>query len=270
MPSGVFIQVKNIGKQDAILVGNPQTTFFRSVFKRHTHFAHDNILQSIEGTIQFGNKIECKMAKGGDLLGKTHVEIDLPYVESLEGYELAWVNYIGIAMLKKIVLMIGPNVIDTHYAQWLFISNELSNKDNGYLEMIGQQTYDHSKNITTIDTTNVKNNLIGGNGSQQNKFVTSESSLQTFNKYHKSRKLYVPLNFWFCKDSGSSIPLIAIPNEDVKITIDLENIDNLLMVRNSNNGILQINPTKFLTNNSQNELSNLPNKDWITINGKYY
>ena len=43
-----------------------------------------------------------------------------------------------------------------------------------------------------------------------------------------TQKLYIPLQFWFCRNIGSSLPLISLPHQDVKINIEFRNLNELV------------------------------------------
>ena len=54
--------------KDAYLTTNPEVTFFKVVYKRHTNFAMESMEQTLNGTANFGNKVVCKVSRNGDLM----------------------------------------------------------------------------------------------------------------------------------------------------------------------------------------------------------
>jgi len=75
---GALMELVAKGSQDIFLTGNPSVTYFRSVYKRHTNFSHESVIQSFQGQLDFGKKIECVISRSGDLLSSVVLEIDLP------------------------------------------------------------------------------------------------------------------------------------------------------------------------------------------------
>ena len=161
---GALLELVAKGSQDIFLTGNPNTTYFRSVYKRHTNFSSESIIQTIDGAVNFGKKIECVIARSGDLLTSVIVEIDLPKLEGKRGKDIYWVDAIGHHLIKSVEIEIGGLLIDRHYGEWLEIWTELTMteaKKSAYNSMIG-------KGVS----------------------INSE------------RTLFVPLQFWFCRNYG--------------------------------------------------------------------
>ena len=194
---GGLLQLVAYGAQDVYLTGNPQITFFKVVYRRHTNFSIESIQQSINGKFDWGNRVTCKISRNGDLVHKMYVEVELEQLkdgdviyniltEDLDRY----VNFIGHRLLKSVEVEIGGQKIDKQYSHWMYIWNELSlpvGKMDGYQEMIGADT----------DMTSFTNN-----------------------------KVYIPLEFWFCRNIGLALPLIALQYHEVKINIEIETFKN--------------------------------------------
>ena len=194
---GGLLQLVAYGAQDVYLTGNPQITFFKVVYRRHTNFSLESIQQSINGNFDWGNRVSCQISRNGDLVHKMYVEVELEKLydgnsivniltQDLDRY----VNFIGHRLLKSVEVEIGGQKIDKQYSHWMYIWNELSlpfGKMDGYQEMIGADT----------DMTSFKDN-----------------------------KVYIPLEFWFCRNIGLALPLIALQYHEVKINIEIETFDN--------------------------------------------
>ena len=171
------------GSQDIFLTGNPSVSYFRNVYKRHTNFSCESIQQSIIGDPDFKKTVECIISRAGDLLTGIIIEIDLPKLEGKRNKIVSWINSIGHYILEKIELQIGGNVIDTHYGEWLEIWNELTIRES------------HKKGYY---------NMIGKDITITNK-----------------KTLLIPLQFWFCRNYGLALPLIALQYHEVKLIITL-------------------------------------------------
>lgn len=221
MAGGGLIQLVSIGAQDVYLVGNPQITFFKVTYQRHTNFARECIEQTIQGTQGFGQRLTITISRSGDLVGPMHVEIELPALSShiasatfssvfnsdnasgtsaptKNYYNWCWVNYVGYRILKEITIEIGGQPIDRHYSTWFYMWFELSTpaaKREGLQKMVGG--YD----VTEIPL-----------GLTSNAVAT--------------QTLYVPLVFWFNTHPGLALPLIALQYHEVKLYIQTEQLQN--------------------------------------------
>lgn len=181
---GGLLQLVAYGAQDVYLTGNPQITFFKVVYRRHTNFSMEAIEQTFNGTVGFGKRVTCQISRNGDLIHRMYLQVALPDASSNDVY----VDYIGLALIKSVELEIGGQRIDKHYGEWMYIWNELSlssGKVPGFRKMVGQHTA-LAENVAA-DTTST---------------------------------LYVPLEFFFCRNPGLALPLIALQYHEVKVNIE--------------------------------------------------
>ena len=74
---GGLMQLVAYGAQDVYLTGNPQITFFKVVYRRHTNFSMEAIEQTLNGTIALGNKVSCTISRNGDLVHRVYLQVDL-------------------------------------------------------------------------------------------------------------------------------------------------------------------------------------------------
>ena len=218
---GSSIQLYALGPQDFHLTGNPQITFFKSVFKRHTNFTKDvrRIFFS-ENTPSLGStNTVAKITIDGDLLSNVFLEVDITGTVTNSNAGKFTVNHFGNSLIKKVELEIGGFVIDTHYSQWLQIHDELTYGDN-YSEPMSdvQGGLDIDLNMTTSEHTsyNINNNnrvtgncplIFGGTG----KYGAATSG-GTYTK-----KIIIPLKFWFTKNPGMYLPISAIYKHEIKL-----------------------------------------------------
>jgi len=184
---GGLLQLVAYGAQDVYLTGNPQITFFKVVYRRHTNFAMEAIQQTFSGTVNFGGTVYCQISRNGDLIHRTYLQVDLPILTGTDSY----VNYVGLRLLKAITIEIGGQQIDKHYADWLYIWNELSlpgGKRNAYNNMVGADA-----------------NIVNSGANSVNGSTTT---------------LFIPFEFWFCRNIGLALPLIALQYHEVRVKID--------------------------------------------------
>ena len=176
---GGLLQLVAYGAQDVYLTGNPQITFFKVVYRRHTNFAIEAIAQTFNGTPAYGNRVTCQISRNGDLIHRMYLSLLMPSTGTFcAGY--------GLRIIDNVEIEIGGQKIDKHYSHWLYIWNELSlpkAKRDGYNKMVG---------------------MSGGTTQLQ------------------SKTLYIPLEFWFCRNVGLALPLIALQYHEVKLNIQFE------------------------------------------------
>ncbi len=185
------MQLVAYGAQDVYLTANPQVTFFKVVYRRHTNFAMEAIEQVFNGSATWGKRVTATISRNGDLIHRVYLQVTLPRVECGGSTSscFRWVNYVGHALIKSVEVEIGGQRIDKHYGDWLNIWNELTQEPGhqvGYDNMVG--------------------NTAALTGSGLN--ITEATTL------------YIPLQFWFCRNPGLALPLIALQYHEVKIIIE--------------------------------------------------
>jgi len=195
---GGLMQLVAYGAQDVYLTGNPQITFFKVVYRRHTNFAMESIEQVFNGQADFGKKVQATISRNGDLIYRVYLQVTLPEVtcpqdlsctSSLPNKCFRWVNYIGHALIKSVEVQIGGQRIDKQYGDWLNIWNELTQEPGhqvGYDNMVGNTIW-----------------LTG-----------------TALSHTEATTLYVPFQFWFNRNPGLALPLIALQYHEVKIELE--------------------------------------------------
>ena len=125
--AGGLMQLVAYGAQDIYLTGNPEITFFKVVFKRHTNFSIEPVEQSWNATGDFGKKVTCVVNRTGDLLYNMHVVVSLPAIDA-SGISWGYVNRLGHALIVETTIEIGGQIIDDQYSDWLNIWYELAHK----------------------------------------------------------------------------------------------------------------------------------------------
>ena len=211
---GGLLQLVAYGAQDVYLTGNPQITFFKVVYRRHTNFAVEAIQQTFNGTPGYGQSVTCQISRNGDLINRVYLQVKLPKIDTLtinpDVAGVRYVNYIGLRIIKSVTIEIGGQQIDKHYSDWLYIWNELSlprGKRYGYDTMVGAD-----KDITSF----------------------------------KGANLNIPLEFWFCRNVGLALPLIALQYHEVKINIQFEEKANCIINFSTNAATEEGNPSSTL------------------------
>lgn len=217
------MQLVAYGAQDLYLTGNPQMTFFKTVYMRYTNFAMEYIRQDFETkpNLNTTTTTTCiaKIGRNGDLIGDIYVVIDLPNIFSTDTDNFQWASDLGHVMIKSAELMIGGQLIDKQYGIWMNIWNEIVPfNPSSFKRMIGDV-----KSITSP---------FPYYGSINQGVQTDEDPLPDQNVYPSipARRLYVPLEFWFCKNPGLFLPLIALQYHEVSIRIEFRPLNEIFKI----------------------------------------
>ena len=191
---GGLLQLVALGKQDVFLTGNPQMTWFKMVYRRYTNFAIEAQPMYFDGTPDFGKRITCLVPRRGDLLSQLILEVELPALYLTNGTAVSYVNSIGHVLIQEISIEIGEQEIDSQNGEWMEIWSNYTtpfDKQSGFYNMIGK---------------------------------VDGYSPPTLNG---PLKLYIPLRFWFCKNPGLALPLIALQYHPIRINVTLAPLSNL-------------------------------------------
>ena len=185
---GGLMQLVAYGAQDIYLTGNPQITFFKVVYRRHTNFSMEAIEQTINGSVGNGTRNTITISRNGDLVSRMYWQFDAASINND-----ACANY-GSAVFNSIELEIGGQKIDKHYGHWLEVWAELTEKNPTMTA--GTQGVDNTG--TTFQNMSGMGGVFGA--------VTDNAV-----------PLFVPLQFWFCRNPGLALPLIALQYHEVKV-----------------------------------------------------
>jgi hypothetical protein len=207
--TGGLMQLVAYGAQDIYLTGNPVITYFKTVYRRHTNFAMESIEQTFSAVPDFGKNVKSLISRNGDLIAGLYLEITLPHIRAAAG-KARWTDSVGHYIINTVEIRIGGQMIDRHYGDWLEIWAQLSipaSKTAAYYELIGLD------GKIGLQTRPDDNGEYAGMGAHRNSAG--------------NRILYVPLQFWFCRNIGLALPLIALQYHEVEIYLSLNTLDNL-------------------------------------------
>lgn len=212
MPGGGgLLQLVAQGKQDVFLTGNPQITWFKLVYRRYTNFAIESQAMYFDGDADFGKRLTCLVPRRGDLLGPMILEVVLPQIRLTNGDLAAYVNSTGHALIEEISVEIGEQEIDKQTGEWMEIWSSLSvpaGLQDGYNNMIGRVDGLLLPPVTYSVDQCSPTSLVG------------------------SVKLYIPLQFWFNKNPGLYLPLLAMQYHPVRINLKLRGLQEMFYTPN--------------------------------------
>jgi hypothetical protein len=199
---GGLMQLVAYGAQDIYLTGNPQITFFKVVYRRHTNFAMESIQQSWNGSQGFGNSLSATISRNGDLVNKMYLESSIALNAAGDNVQCNP----GSAMINNIICEIGGQQIDKHYGHWLEVWAELTEPNPTYHS--GTQN-NNAAGQRSVGTLFQNMSAMGGVSGQH------QSTIANINKF------FVPLQFWFCRNPGLALPLIALQYHEVTIKLEM-------------------------------------------------
>ena len=197
--AGGLLQIVASGAQDVYLTGNPQITFFKVVYRRHTNFSLESIQQFFrnENNLDFGKSTYSVLERKADLISGVVLEIKLPALDQTQNGAtyVNWVNGIGNAIINSALVKIGGYTVDTQTGQWMDIYSQYNvtkDKRGAYDEMLGYRKTDLN--------------------------ILAENELT----------LHIPLNFWFC-NPGLALPIEALQYHDVEIYFNFANLADMVV-----------------------------------------
>ena len=225
---GGLMQLVAYGAQDVYLTKNRGSATFwggfntsntlsdryKTIFSKQIEYTRTLVKQNFNEPADFGRKLTCTIGKHGDLAYRTYLQVTLPEIsQDLKNEDGAvyarWLDFPGLQLISQVEVEIGGQKIDRQYGDWMHIWDQLTlskEKECGYKKIIGQTT-----ELTYITDP-----------------ITKPHLPQT--------TLYVPLQFWFNRNPGLALPLIALQYHEVKINLDLRPIDECLWAVNSVTG----------------------------------
>ncbi len=244
MPGGL-LQLVAYGQANIILTGNPSTTFFKASYKKFTPFGMQRFRIDYEGqrTLSFDSAVEMnfKIPRYAELLWDTYIVVNLPdiwsplfYRDNVPGkyvpYEFQWVNDIGFAMIRQITIHSGGSTLAQYSGEWMMnairrdevarrsLLGRMVGGDNQTKELSDPKAY-WGNYPNAIPDSDCSPNCNGPNLNT----VGLEPSI-------RGRQLYIPLMAWFCYNSKTALPLIALQYQEVYIKIEFSAIKDLFTI----------------------------------------
>jgi len=223
MGGGALIQLIALGNQNIIISGNPQITYFKSIYRRYTNFAMESIQQDITGNLIPGNRVSVNIARNGDLLKGLCMHYNPSKIVPTQAPINMVATHLGDSLMESMEIEIGGQVIDKHYSLWMSVWDHLSKipMNTSYqfwaaadgteapiYSNYNKSSYNHlawdALTAITYGQLGIPYEFTGPAG-------TSNAPTEA----------YVPLKFWFCRNPGLALPLIALQYHEVKLNITL-------------------------------------------------
>lgn len=250
MPGGT-LQLSSFGPKNIYFNGNPQLTFFKSVYKRHTNFSIEQIEIDSKNKLSFGGKTSYDIGADGDLL----INLYLCAIINLSNESLQkYIYNFGNNIIKSYNIQIGNRIIDKQPGIWLQVWDELTNHN----EVGTYGTYPNGeKNTDTTTDINTKmgfytnNQHTKGLGFQIYKNydnnIFNRGNSFFYNNNNLKSVLYLDFPLWFCKNTGLGLP-ISVIDDKIQFYLELNNINNFIDIQNYKNTSI-IDTTSIHINN---------------------
>jgi hypothetical protein len=216
MPQAGLLELVAHGIQDIYLIGNPQITFFKTVYKRHTNFSMESYQISYDAKPSFGQRTNFTITRYADLMYTMILEVDLPQIQGTYTYpagyptpsdfnkgmgNISWVNNTGHAIINYADLLIGKQLIDRQYGEWMEIWTQLTQNES------------KKRGLDLMLNRNPQLEVKPG-----------------------PLTLYIPFQYWFCRNIGLALPLIALQYHDVSLEVHFRLLQQMYTFDNDKYG----------------------------------
>jgi len=246
MPGGL-LQLVGVGAQNQFVNGNPSMTYFNAMYKRHTNFAMEHFRVDFRGTdlsLAPGSTktIRAKFPRYADMLHDCYLCVNLPDIYSplsidtstvnpdgsypANPYNFEWIPNIGYNMIQEVSLLINGTAVVTMTGEWMKVLTYMKyNKTKRDIidEMVGNvpELYDPANafgRLNQYPNAVQPPQLLGGPPPG-----TPAPSIA-------GRQLNIPLPFWFCEEIGQALPLVALTEAEVEVSVTFRSIYQLFTI----------------------------------------
>mgnify|MGYP001437053582 CR=1 FL=1 len=238
--TGGLMNLTAQGNENIILNGNPKKTFFKATYNKHTNFGLQKFRIDFEGNrvLDFNSPtvLDFKVPRYADMLYDSYICINLPDIYSpikyldtpvdgnqLVPYEFKWIEEIGAYMIREIEIHSGGVCLSKYSGEYLSCLKERDyskEKKDLWDKMTG--------NIPELHSPEYSNGRV--NIYPNSQFLNDSGVEPSI----RGRKLYIPLDAFFCDSSKLAIPLVAIQYQEISIKITFEPLKNLYTINNVN------------------------------------
>ncbi len=246
MPGGLM-QLLVWGNQNLYINGNPSITYFKKVYKTYTNFSMESIRVNFNRNdinIYETTTLKATIDRHGDMVHQIYLVFELPDIE-FDEFLFQWIDNVGEAFIESAQISVNGNIIDRQTGEFKHLYNNLTyGIDKKYMleKMTGHRRVpDRKVSYTPYGTI-----------------------IEPFGpKYINSRKIYVPMNFWFNRSIGHSLPLCSLQYSEVELTLELRPLTSLYKLYYTIGGI-----TDFYAPNLETEEHHL--HKFVNNNKKRY
>ena len=234
--TGGLLNIVSYGNQNIILNSNPKKSFFKTAYAKYTNFGMQKFRIDFTGLRNLRMSEESRFTftvpRYAELIMDTYLVVTLPTIwspiypplscnDAWHPYEFRWIENLGTQMIKEIVFSVGGQI--------------LQRMTGKYLQAVVQRDLNGTKRSLSDNMTgstaelNDPANFSGRKGTYPN--VYYNTSQQGPEPSIRSRKLYIPLNAWFCNNSRTAFPLVALQYNELHIEVVMRPVRELFVTR---------------------------------------
>lgn len=248
--AGGVMQLVAVGAQNEFITGSPEMSFFKQVYKRHTNFSMESVRQTFltKPTLESSRSIyTCRINRVADLLQEVYFCVQLPDVYSSDKFRFRWIDRVAHYMIYNCSVRIDTQLIDQLWGEWMDVWNELTmsnDKRESFNKLIGNlEDFNNPRVLEPYVV--IDNNNISYSHYPEG-YTLAEPSI-------KGRRFYIPLPFWFTKNPGLALPLIALQYQIIDITFELRSQEELYQVYDKTSG-LYVSPSEYRANHPRESI----------------
>mgnify|MGYP001315641125 FL=1 len=232
------------GNENIVIHGNPKKTFFKATFKKHTNFGLQRFRIDFEGNRVLNyttpTVLDFKIPRYAEMLYDTYVCVTLPHIYSpllykgenelgrnLIPYEFRWIDELGTNMIQEVEIYTGGTTLAKYSGEYLSCVKER--------DFTGAKKDLWNRMTGNIPEVNDPANANGNINVYPNAMYIDESGVEPS---IRSRKIYIPLDAFFCESSKMALPLVALQYQEVSIrltfrpTFQLYTLNNIADIQN--------------------------------------
>ena len=244
--AGGLLNLVAYGNQNIIINGNPDKSFFKMKYLKHTNFGMQKFRvdhkQTNDIDLNRQSTFTFTVPRYADLLMDVFLVFKLPKIwspifnenKNLRPYEFKWIKNIGTQIIKEVKFTIG--------------NTEIQKFSGAYLQNVVERDFDAKKKglfDLMIGNTNELNdpaNYLNRNNYYPNayKYNDSNTDISGIEPSIYDKTIYVPINSWFSMLNSSALPLICMQYDNLKIEFIFRPIVELFTIKNINASINDI------------------------------
>ena len=223
---GGLIELVCKGQIDTFINVNPEMSFYKFAYKKHTNFAFESVRLDFEISPLLDRKdtiYKCKIGRYADILSNLYLVFKLPSIYSSNKYRFRWVKNIGTLLIKKAFITIDATILDTITGEYLLINNELSlDKKDNYNNITGniKSLYDPSLPVPILKINNNYFTDISYPVGDKDREIPSIVE----------REIIIPLSFNFTKHTTLALLLLKLQSSEIYLNLELEDVENLYQI----------------------------------------
>jgi len=233
------LNIVSFGNQNVILNSNPTKSFFKTTYAKYTNFGLQKFRIDFTGLRNLRMSEESRFTftvpRYAELLMDTYIVVTLPTIwspiyppqscgDAWRPYEFRWIENLGTQMIKEVTFSVGGQILQRMTGKYLLA--QVQRDFNGTKRFL----YDTMTGNTA--ELNDPANFSGRRGTYPN--VYYNTSQQGPEPSIRGRKLYIPINAWFCNNSRTAFPLVALQYNELQIDVVMRPVRELFVTRDIN------------------------------------